>query len=71
MVEVFDTNISNKGKAEKMKKAIYTRFPELKINFDLEEGQRIMRIEYNDRLNYNEIEHISKRLGNKINILED
>lgn len=45
MVEVFKTNIQRKRAAAKIKMELLLRFPDCKINFDLEDCDRILRIE--------------------------
>lgn len=44
MVAVFSTNITDRGLAEEIRQALLTVFPEAKINFDLEDCDRILRI---------------------------
>ena len=45
MVEVFKTNIQRKRTAAKIKVELLLRFPDCKINFDLNDCDRILRIE--------------------------
>ncbi|MBI1769076.1 MAG: hypothetical protein HY015_03875 [Bacteroidetes bacterium] len=45
MVEVFKTNIQHKRTAEKIKVELLLLFPNCKINFDLNDCDRILRIE--------------------------
>lgn len=45
MVEVFKTSVSEKKEAEEVLKQLYTEFPGSSINFDLEDCDRILRIE--------------------------
>ncbi len=45
MVEVFKTNIQRKRTAAKIKMELLSRFPDCKINFDLDDCDRILRIE--------------------------
>jgi hypothetical protein len=45
MVEVFKTNIQRKQTADKIKMELLLLFPDCKINFDLEDCDRILRIE--------------------------
>lgn len=45
MVEVFKTNIGREGTASKIKSELLELFPDCKINFDLEDCDRILRIE--------------------------
>lgn len=45
MVEVFKTNIDRKQIAAKIKLELLELFPECKISFDLDDCDRILRIE--------------------------
>jgi len=45
MVEVFKTNVGNKNQAEQILKALKKNFPRLKINFDLDDCDKILRVE--------------------------
>jgi hypothetical protein len=45
MVEVFKTNIYAEGASEKIIEILYDHFPECKINFDLNDCDKILRIE--------------------------
>lgn len=45
MVEVFKTNISSKRKAKIIRDRLEKAFPEYGINFDLEDCDRILRVE--------------------------
>jgi len=47
MVEVFKTNVEHKEIAEQISSALRTHFPFSKINFDLEDCDKILRIEDN------------------------
>lgn len=44
-VEVFKTNIQRKRTAAKVKMELLILFPDCKINFDLDDCDRILRIE--------------------------
>ena len=44
-VEVFKTNIQQKRTAAKIKMELLLLFPESKINFDLDDCDRILRVE--------------------------
>lgn len=48
MVEVFKTDITDPAKADELKLRLLKRFADYKINFDLEDCDRIMRIESNE-----------------------
>jgi hypothetical protein len=45
MVEVFKTNVENKNQAEQILKELKKSFPGLKINFDLDDCDKILRVE--------------------------
>ena len=45
MVEIFKTNIDEQQKAEILLKLLSTKFPDFKINFDLEDCDKVLRIE--------------------------
>ncbi|MBS1636136.1 MAG: hypothetical protein JST26_09485 [Bacteroidetes bacterium] len=45
MVEVFKTNIQTADNAQVLRQAILKTFPETDISFDLEDCDRILRIE--------------------------
>jgi hypothetical protein len=44
MIEVFKTNIECSEQAEKLLEVLESRFPVLKINFDLEDCDKILRV---------------------------
>ena len=45
MIEVFKTNIQEKTQSEEVKKQILKHYPELIIGFDLEDIDKVLRIE--------------------------
>ncbi|WP_169514451.1 hypothetical protein [Gelidibacter mesophilus] len=45
MIEVFKTNITDKTRAKSVRKEFLVRLPKSYINFDLEDCDRILRIE--------------------------
>lgn len=45
MVEIFKTNIDEQQQAEVLLKLLSKTFPEFKINFDLEDCDKVLRIE--------------------------
>jgi hypothetical protein len=47
MVKVFKTNIDNAEEADSIKNKILEYFPYYKINFDLEDCDKILRVEVN------------------------
>ena len=56
MVEVFKTNVERRELAEQLVSSLRTRFPLSKINFDLEDCDKILRIEANEICNERIIE---------------
>jgi len=46
MVSVFKTDVSNKTDADAILKSLKRQFPGGKFNFDLEDTDRVLRIEY-------------------------
>jgi hypothetical protein len=48
MVEVFKTNVMIKGKAQRLIDEIAHAYPSYKINFDLEDCDKILRVENPD-----------------------
>jgi hypothetical protein len=45
MVEVFKTNVYAESNSQKIIELLYEHFPECKINFDLDDCDKILRIE--------------------------
>jgi hypothetical protein len=45
MVEVFKTNVQSHFDSIKLKEILFKEFPEMQINFDLEDCDRILRTE--------------------------
>ena len=45
MVEIFKTNVYAKSTAQKLIKVLKKHFPHFKINFDLQDCDRILRVE--------------------------
>ncbi len=50
MVEVFKTNVRNTREAKRIIQKLAEEFPQHKINFDLSDCDRILRIQGNDIL---------------------
>ena len=68
MVEVFKTDITAKSKADEIVKVLRQFFPTYKINVDLEDCDRILRIE-SDTLNVAEVVSVLKDRGVEIEAL--
>ena len=45
MVEVFKTDVSNKRKANDILSILQQNFPALRINFDLDDCDKVLRVE--------------------------
>ncbi|UGU14292.1 hypothetical protein LS482_11270 [Sinomicrobium kalidii] len=45
IVEIFRTDVKSTVRAEECMEALCARFPEYRINFDLEDRDRILRVE--------------------------
>jgi len=45
MIEVFKTNVEHKVTADQIQSALQIQFPSSRINFDLEDCDRILRVE--------------------------
>ena len=48
MIEVFTTNVQEKAHAEMLIKELKQHFPQSKINIDLHDCDRVLRLEGND-----------------------
>ncbi|HEY3249905.1 MAG TPA: hypothetical protein VGK25_02195 [Ignavibacteria bacterium] len=69
MVEVFKTNIQDKTTANKVTADLYNHFPGGKINFDLDDCDKILRIEC-ERVNPEEVAKILHCKGFFCEVLE-
>jgi hypothetical protein len=58
IVEVFKTNVQNSNMANYIISLLQKEFPNCKINFDLEDCDKILRIEGNGFINENIITHL-------------
>ena len=45
MVEVFKTNVQKKAQSKQLLCALYETFPAFKINFDLSDCDKVLRVE--------------------------
>ena len=48
MVEVFKTNVQEFSEAQKLVTLLRRHFPDSKINFDLDDCDKVLRVEGND-----------------------
>lgn len=69
MVEVFKTDIDCECVAEEVRLKLNQRFPESIINFDLEDCDRVLRIEA-ENICISEIKSITQKLGIFCEVLE-
>ncbi len=69
MVEVFKTNVNDKSAAIEITADLYRLFPEGRVNFDLEDCDKILRVE-NDNLVPHEIAEIVNCKGFQCEVLE-
>lgn len=69
MVEVFKTNISDRTTANKVKADLYHLFPGFKINFDLDDCDRILRVE-SEHIIPEEVTRILNNKGFQCEMLE-
>jgi hypothetical protein len=70
MVEVFKTNIEDRELAARLRAELQALFPGTRINFDLEDCDRILRIESADCIAA-EIERVVWSRGFWCEVLED
>lgn len=70
-VEVFKTNIEQGIQAEYLKAQLAIRYPQLQVNFDLDDRDRILRIAAHDTLPVHEVMELTLSLGHKIMVLPD
>jgi len=69
MVEVFKTNVQQTKQAEELIFVLRQKFPESKINFDLDDCDKVLRIEGKDFVSGNVMQVLKKR-GFLCNLLE-
>jgi len=69
-IEVFRTSVGSRAEAQRITDLLLTRFPELKINFDLDDCDRVLRIESGERVPWADIIETVSRSGHFIQILE-
>jgi hypothetical protein len=70
MVEVYSTDIETEEVANKVLLYLHSHFPHYKINFDLEDRDKILRIESkNSSLAVEELTRMLKSLGVTANVL--
>lgn len=70
MVEVFKTNVQEIHHAEILLKNLSEHFPSFKINFDLDDCDKILRVE-GTNINPHEIIELIKSIGYECEVLLD
>jgi hypothetical protein len=69
MVEIFKTNVQHQKQAIMLLTALCREFPLFKINFDLDDCDRILRVE-GENISYEEIIELIALNGCQCNVLE-
>jgi hypothetical protein len=69
MIEIFKTNVHNKKQAKQVMISLQTGFAEAKINFDLTDCDKILRVEGIRELDAHDIINDLNRLGFECDIL--
>ena len=70
MIEVFKTNVQNPESAEKIAKALSTHFGYQSVAFDLEDCDKILRIE-SDNISNPKVIKLLQELGCQCEVLPD
>jgi hypothetical protein len=69
MVEVFKTNVHRKNDAIRLLAVLLEEFPWYKINFDLEDCDKILRVE-GERLSSEKIIRILNATGHECHVID-
>ena len=69
MVEVFKTNVQRRRQAKVLLEALSRKFPSFRINFDLEDCDRILRIE-GENICHEKIAELLSENGYQCEVLE-
>lgn len=71
VIEVFKTDVSSGQTATRILEQLSALWPDLKVNFDLEDCDKILRVESkNGKIEIEEILNLVKAENHSINILE-
>ena len=70
MIEVFATDVNSPDEAKRIKGRLLVRFPGTRINFDLQDCDRVLRVE-GSRFTAPEVIGILKEEGFLCRVLED
>lgn len=71
MVEIFRTNVSDRSHADGILGQLRLLFPHYRVNFDLDDCDRILRVQSPDSVEVEPILHIVARTGFSCSVLED
>lgn len=72
MVEVYSTDVKSEKQERFILKVLQTKFPDYKINFDLEDRDNILRVEkYNSSIDIHGIIEVIKDFGYTAEVLPD
>jgi hypothetical protein len=71
MIEVFKTDVSNRADADLILQEIKSQFPEFIASFDLEDCDKILRVENNGKAGVEAVYQVVKDAGFQIEILPD
>lgn len=69
MIEVFKTNVQKKAQSKMLLGVLYKAFPSFKINFDLSDCDKVLRVE-GDNLEVLKIMILIKEYGFKCEVLD-
>ncbi len=71
MVEVFKTNVTEPFHAEILLRLIHTSFNDNSASFDLEDSDKILRVESSNTIDVNKLIKMLHDLGFEIEVLPD
>jgi len=71
MVEVFKTNVTNNHQAKNLVRVIQDQFKDYKVNFDLEDCDRILRVESARLIDKGPLINLLKNMGVRAQVLPD
>lgn len=70
MIEIFKTNVQQEKEATEILDVFLTKFPDLRINFDLTDCDRILRV-CGHSFSNTEISELLHRIGYRCEVMED
>lgn len=71
MVEVFKTNVTSDFQAKRLVGVIEHRFDGYKVNFDLDDCDRILRVEAKQKIAIDPLTNFLKDMGVRVEVLPD